>query len=167
MILNKPGQGGQYGPSTFTVGDISLLYGEPNLATCGFIKEINVCDASCPTALCDFGEFDKRVLPLRDLDVLTVEEAVETGRQYVLHCARDGEEGQNAHVLGVSDNKNVLVHLMLEDVKKGPEMGMTFSCLDEKGDSICFSYESNTEELYTSYSIAPVTVYSKAKENAV
>lgn len=167
MILDELGQSFQYGPNKFTVGDISVSYTGTDLGLCGFIREIDTTDASCPTALCDLGYFDSKILPLRNLMVLAVEPSIETGRQYVLHCACDDEEGQRASVLGISESKGVLLHLLLEDVKKRPQMDLSRSYLDKGSDSISFSFESNEEELFVSYSIDPVPVYSKTNGGTI
>lgn len=161
MVLKEAGQTFQYGPNEFTIGDLAIAITKPNLKMCGFIEEIDTGHASCPTALCDFGDSGKSALSLRELTPLTIETPVETGRQYVLHCARDGEEGQNAHVIGISNSESVLLRLMLEDVRKGPKMEFHYSLIDEESAWICFSYESVDEEVFASYSIVSVPVYSK------
>lgn len=161
MILDELGQTFQYGPNKFKIGDIVASYAGNGSGFCGLIREIDTSDVSYPTALCDLGDSDSLVLPLRNLTVLAPEKPVETGRQYVLHCACDDEEGQHASVLGISENQKVLLHLMLEDVKKRSQIDFSRSYLDRESDSIDFSFESHEEELYISYSIAPVPVYSK------
>ena len=161
MILDELGQTFQYGPNQFKIGDIAVSYAGTDLGLCGFIREIDASDATCPTALCDLGCSDSKVLPLQDLTVLAAETPVETGRQYVLLCACDDDEGQHASVLGISESRNVLIHLMLDDLKKRPQVNLSCSYLDKESDSITFGFESYEEELYVSYSIDLVPVYSK------
>ncbi len=167
MILDELGQSFQYGPNKFTVGDFSISCAGTDLGLCGFIREIDATDASCPTALCDLGCSNSKILPLQDLTVLAIEPFIETGQQYVLHCACDDEEGQRASVLGISESKGVLLHLLLEDVKKRPQIDFSDSYLDKKNDSISFCFESNEEELFVNYSIDPVPVYSKTNGGTV
>lgn len=164
MILDELGQTFQYGPNKFKIGDIAVSYAGTDLGLCGFIREIDASDASCPTALLDLGCSDSKVLPLRDLTVLAAETSVETGRQYVLHYICDGSEGQQARVLGISSSKNVLLHMMLEDIENDNlEIYLTSAHMDEKEDSLWFNYENDepAAPFYLTYEISSVPVYSK------
>ena len=71
-------------------------------------------------------------------------------------------EGQRASVLGIAENRNALLQLVLEDAKKYPHAKLMSTYMDEKDGPLCFRYENDeqSEELYLSYSVEAVPFYS-------
>lgn len=155
----------RYGEKVFTTGGIFTTISENRDERCGIILELNANGGPHPVALCGFGCQNIRSLPLENLTPVISEAPVEVGKKYVLHRSTDGVEGQQASVLGISESKSVLLRLMLEDTKEYPHTNLISTYMDGEDGPLCFSYENDeeSEELYVSYSLVAVPVYSKAE----
>lgn len=161
MNFDESTQRLRYGKKAFTKGGIfTTLSGNCN-ERYGIILELEESSGPQPTALCGFGIQNIQNLPLDALTPVALETPVETEKKYILHRFLDDEEGQRASVLGIAEDKHVLLRLMLEDIKEYPYAKLMSTCMDEEDGSLRFRYENDeqSEELYLSYSVEPVPFY--------
>lgn len=163
MVLKELGQTFRSGQKKFKVGDFAAVCGDSDLEMCGVILEVDIDSRS---ALIDFGEDGAVNVPLESADPLPMEVPAETGKQYVLYYVCAGAEGYRAGVLGISENRNLLIYRMLEAVNGHPGVRMSLASMDNEQDSLQFIYDrkGTGNQLHLDYAIVPAAVYSKVKE---
>lgn len=165
MILSQEGQTYRYGDKVFTIGGMVWSGLKNGHGEFGIVQEIHMRNPYNSTAYCEFGGQNTAQLDLNVLEPVSQIDPEEVTRGYMLsYCYRCGS-GEDTEVLSVSTDKSILLRLMLEHMKSMPYAHLASSLDQDEGDFLQFGFKDDADEpTYAEYTIAPIYIYSNAKE---
>lgn len=169
MIFDQKGQTYRFGDKIFTVGGTVMELCKEYPGPLGTILEIHAENDAAPTAQCGYEDYDPENRLLEKLEPISPAVPPETERQYALYFYFDGSDGQRADVLGVSNDRSVLVRKMLDDAKNDESISAVLVSAWENPEekTLRFFYEStdDADDFYLEYVIKPVPIYGKNTES--
>lgn len=169
MVLSQEGQTYRYRDKVFTVGGMVWSHSAAHYGKFGAVKEIIKMNPHSSMANCEFEGARKECLELRELEPVsqTIPKKIES--QYILYYYYNGNGGTLTKALGVSTDKSVLLHLMLEDMKETPDVSLTDFVRNTTEDVLRFVFENDApnDPTYVEYTIAPTPVYPESKGDTV
>lgn len=166
MILSQEGQTYHYGDKVFTIGGMVWSGLKNGHGEFGVVQEIHMRGPYSSTAYCEFEGHNATHLGLNVLEPVSQIDPEEVTRGYMLsYCHRCGS-GEDTEVLSVSTDKSILLRLMLEHIKDMPDVHLASSLERVEGDFLQFEFKDDDadEPTCVEYTIAPIHIYSNAKE---